>query len=447
LTFTDFVRLIRRGLWLIVLLTILGTATGALASRLQPTMYETSATLLVTAVPQASAADGQGANLLAQSRAQLLSQLALSDSVLSRAAETLDSRATLDELRSRVTASSVESSNFTTISASAPTAQLAVQTVEAVVSATQDVGESLDTATRAGTALPSIRITEVTPAPVPARAYSPQPRNATIAGAAVGLALALIILSLREVLSQRVRGANDIRALDLGFPVAVIQRSAAIRGRRQGSATIESYRYLRSTLLHALGRRGVVAITSVSSRSSAADLGTELGRAIFEVGFSVLVIDARLTGNRVRVRTKDSRPEPAGTRRSVRDAAKETQLVRSESDVTVVRFEDLSPDAAALVEQRGQQALADTAFTGELRERSRGFDYAVLLLPSMADCAEAAVAAAGADAAVLQIDASTTKRGEVLLAHQRLRASGVKEIVGAVVGAARMDVLPSTPGL
>lgn len=444
----DFVQLVRRGLWVIALLTILGTMSGVLYSWLQPTVFQTSATLLVTAMPQQSVANGQSANLLAQSRAQLLTQLATSDSVLTRAASSMGSQTTLDDLRTAVTATTVENTNFTTIAASAATAKLAAVTVEAVVRATQDVGESLDTVTTSGTASPGILITEVTPAEVPQRAFSPQPRNATLAGTAVGIALSLIVLSVREVLSQRVRGANDLRALGLGFPVVVIQRATALAGWRKGSSAVETYRYLRSNLLHTLGRRGVVAVTSISARSSDQDLGMELARAISEVGSSVIVIDARLARSGPRVQASQRPRVRAERDRSTLDSGGTTRagVQNVGADITLVRFEDLSSETAALVERRGQQALADLAFTKELRNVAGTFDYIVVLLPPMAECAESAVAAASTDAAVLQIDASVTRRGEVLLAHQQLRASGVLEIVGAVVGAARMDILPSAPG-
>ncbi len=456
MTFADFLRLLRRGLWLVLALAIGGALLGYLLARIQPTLFQASATILVTATPSASAADGQSGNLLAQSRAQLLVGLVSTDSVLERAQSSLGSEYSVEGLRTSVTATAVESTNFTTISASASTPQRAVAVVEAVVDAATTVGETLDTGTATGTgtgtgrtgATQNIRITEVTPATPPDRAFSPQPRNFVAAGGAIGLALAVLLLLIRDISSKRIRGADDVNELDLGLPVAVIERSSPLSLRRQRAAAQESYRYLRSNLLRALGPRGMVAITSVTPQSSVSELGSELARAINEVGFAVLVVDARITPGSRQGRIGGAgdagsskalvAPQPVdGPRR--RGAQKET-----EARLSSIRLEDFSPEAHALVKRRGWQALADGPLMAQLRSASEEFEYIVLLLPSLADSAEAAVSAASTDAAVLQIDASVTKQGEVLLALERLRGSGVREIVGAVVGAAPMDVLPSS---
>ncbi|MGT2425248.1 Wzz/FepE/Etk N-terminal domain-containing protein [Amnibacterium kyonggiense] len=450
MTFLEFVRLLRRGLVLVILVTVLGALGGLVLARLQPPSYQASATLLVTAIPQDSAANGQAANLFAQSRAQLLSSLITTDAVLSRARSTLGSRASLDDLRQSVSASSVENTNFTVLSASAPSADQAVEIVAAVANAAQSVGGALDSVAGRNGSTQDIRITQVTPPDRPSRAFSPQPRNYVAAGGALGLAAAILLLLIRDVASRRIRGADDVNELGLGFPVAVIEHSSPLSLRRQRKASIESYRYLRSTLIRALGSRGLIAVTSVSPSSSVSSLGFELAHAIQEVGLSVLVVDARLDlqhrDNPKRRGAGADEQVPPGVRAragshdipTTGDASARTERL------STVRFEEFSPETGALVAERGWQALADSSLTEQLRSASNGFDHVVLLLPSLADSAESAVSAANTDAVVLQMDASVTKQGEVLLATERLRASGVKEIVGAVVGAAPMDVLPSS---
>ena len=424
----DYVRIVRRGAWLLVALVVVGAAAGfAFAATATPT-YFTRATVMVSATGDTTPGGLSQASSFAVQRTPTYAGLAQTSVVLEKAVAQLGDGTTLTQLAEAVNVSARADSALIDVDAEAPSAAAAANRANAVAAALQEEAPSLDAP--GGGAEGAVVLSTVQAAQVPLRADSPRPRNDVISGAVVGLALGVLVLALRHALDDRIRSAADVPRSRSLRVLSVLPRG---RRGRQDEERSEALRRLRSVLAAASpggAARGSVVVVSAVSSSSAKDAdeaAVGLAQALVETGASVLVVDltapSRPLGVRGSRRTAaGSAPTPPRT-----DLA---SLAGEGSDIAWLVPEALGTTPAQLVGTEGGRAVLD--------EQTGGYEHRVLLCPPALERSEASVVGARATATLLVADAGRTTRSELQRAAGGLTAAGVPT-VGVVLVGARLD--------
>lgn len=410
----DYVRLARRGAWLLVALIMLGAAGGLGVAALTTPTYFSRATVVVSASGDSSPGDLAQVSSFGVQRAPTYAGLAASSTVLERAASALGGGLTAQRLAEAVNVTVRTDTALIDIDADASTGQDAAARANAVADALQQVAPSVD-----GSA---VVITPTQVAQVPEVADSPRPRNDVLSGAVVGLALGVIALALWQALDDKIRAAADVPRSRSLRVVSVLPYG---RRGRQDEERSEGLRRLRAVLTAGPGGdRSVVAVAGVSSSSEkdAEEVAVGLAQALSETGASVLVIDL----------TAPSRP--LGARgdavAGARPGGQLPVMAGEVDDVSWLVPENLGTTPAALVGTADGRAALDQ-LTG-------GYDHRVLLCPPALERSEISVVAARATATLLVADAGRTSRSGLQRAAGSLTAAGTPT-VGVVLVGARTD--------
>ncbi|PKW27090.1 polysaccharide biosynthesis tyrosine autokinase [Phycicoccus duodecadis] len=301
MTLLDFVRLSRTHLLSLVLLTLLGGAAAfGLTTRL-PQVYQADASGYVR-VTAAGSSTGEGiaANALSGSKADSYLPLVTSRAVAQRAIEATGVKASPASVASRVTASVAPDSVILKVTATAPSPEEARVLADAVIKATAEEANRIETA-GSGRGAASVTIVPIESA-LPGTKIAPDPRRNTLVGLVGGLFLAYALIFVRRQLDTRVRSAEDVEketgASVLGVvPVTPELRAARGRGRLDAlGASAESFRQIR-TNLRFVGvddpPRSIV-VTSANAGEGKSTVSATLARVLGQSGQSVVIVDADL---------------------------------------------------------------------------------------------------------------------------------------------------------
>lgn len=421
----DYVRIARRGAWLLVALVVVGAAAGfAFAATATPT-YFTRATVLVSATGDTTPGGLAQASSFAVQRTPTYAGLAQTSVVLERAVAQLGDGTTLTQLAEAVNVTARPDSALIDVDAEAPSAAAAANRANAVAAALQDEAPALDAPS--GSAVGAVVLSTVQAAQVPLVADSPRPRNDVISGAVVGLALGVLLLALRHALDDRIRSAADVPRSRSLRVLSVLPRG---RRGRQDEERSEALRRLRSVLgAGSSGSGSVVVVSAVSSASAkdADEAAVGLAQALSETGSSVLVVDLTAPSRPLGVRGSRRTPGTSAPTPPRTDLA---SLAGEASDIAWLVPEALGTTPAQLVGTESGRAVLD--------EQTGGYEHRVLLCPPALERSEASVVGARATATLLVADAGRTTRSELQRAAGGLTAAGVPT-VGVVLVGARLD--------
>jgi polysaccharide biosynthesis transport protein len=406
----DYVRLLRRGAWLLAAMVMLGAAGGLGVAALTEPTYFSRATVVVSAGGDSTPGDLAQVSSFGVQRAPTYAGVAGSSTVLDPAAAALGGGLTAQDLAEAVNVTVRTDTALIDIDAEAPTGEDAAARANAVATALARVAPSVDGS--------SVVITPTQVAQVPEVADSPRPRNDLIAGAVVGLALGVIALAFWQALDDKIRAAADVPRSRSLRVVSVLPYG---RRGKQDEVRSEGLRRLRAVLTAGPGGdRSVVAVASVSSSSEkdAEEVAVGLAQALSETGASVLVIDL----------TAPSRPLGARGEGSIagRPSGQLPVLAGEVDDVSWLVPENLGTTPAALVGTADGRAALDQ-LTG-------GYDHRVLLCPPALDRSEISVVAGRATATLLVADAGRTSRSGLQRAAGSLTSAGVATVSVVLVG-------------
>jgi Mrp family chromosome partitioning ATPase len=145
----------------------------------------------------------------------------------------------------------------------------------------------------------------VTPAQTPTTPASPHPIRDALIGIFVGLALAVLLVVLRDRLDHHIRAIEEVEAI-YGAPVLGVvpfgkgwrrpQRSMTLANFSGPGRLADAYRTIRTnlTLLHPNGADKAVVVTSATSEEGKTTVAANLAHALSVTGRRVLVVSADL---------------------------------------------------------------------------------------------------------------------------------------------------------
>lgn len=273
--------------YLIVVGALLGVLAAVALGAALPRSYEASATLFLQVdSPESSLLER---SQFAQARVKSYPDLVTSPQVLEATIDDLSLGITPQQLATRLSAANPRDTVLLTITASAPSAELAASTANAVAGHLADLVDDLES---------DVRLRLTLPAAVPTSAASPQTIILLGLGLLGGLAVGAIAVAAFAQLDPRVRGVGEVRSLT-GLPVVGQLPPGLARTLRRGDSTPAVDEALRSTvvnqrLLAGEQRRRVVALVPAGpgAHDDARDAVAGLARTIRSSGRSVLVLAA-----------------------------------------------------------------------------------------------------------------------------------------------------------
>lgn len=444
MTLHDYVRVLRRGWWIVALATLLGLgATAAFTFTTPPTYYAT-ATIYVAISGNETPGDLQQGNVFAVQRVSTYADLALTSTVLDRAVDSLGSGSE-SELRSALTSIARPDKALIDITARGDDPGLAANQANAAATALTTEASLLD----APSSTSPVRLTVVQAAQTPENADAPRPRNNLLIGLVVGLAVGVALVVVVDAFSGRIRTISDLpRSSDLATRTSIptgegrrSQRSAA------ADARVESFRNLRANLQFGSHAGTTIAVLGVTSASDARTVAQQLGSAWAEIGSVVVVVDVdfrtvRQSRGRGRGRDEQVTPQPGLA-----------DVLRGEAELDAVVHQAegnrLHEIGAGSVEASSAQKLSTSAMADVLHRLAARFDRVLLVCPPLVERSEAAVAAALAGNALVVVESGATTKTEFATGTELL--AGVRvPTVSVVIDHVRDEDLrrqTSPPGL
>lgn len=343
-TLRDYLRVLRNARTAIIAVTLLGAAIAAGLSLSQETEYVATASVTFQEENRSNAEAGLAA-VQTQTAAQLAAEGAatlLSNDVLRRARERLESRRTIAELRAMLATSVDAASTLVAVQATASEPQfaaaLANEVARSAVTIRQDTdraryertaesverqyerlrgeGESDDDRTDLARGslldrIATLRTLSVNATParvaeaasVPSSPASPQPIRSTVFGGLIGLMLGIGLAFVRDTLDRRLRDSSEIQET-LDLPVVGSVRvealgNAAYVANGRGPMTdqdVESFRILRTNIEFLDVDRPIksVLVTSPLPQEGKSTVAASLAAANAAAGKRTLLVECDL---------------------------------------------------------------------------------------------------------------------------------------------------------
>ncbi|MEO8908073.1 MAG: polysaccharide biosynthesis tyrosine autokinase [Microbacteriaceae bacterium] len=297
----DYIRVLRKGWILILLLTLVGVAAAAGYSIIKTPEYQATSKVFVSTQGGATVQDLQSGNTFTQQRVQTYADLVATPVVLLPVAAALKLNMTSDDLAKLVTATSPLNTTLIEITATSTSATQAADIANAAGSSLTTVVQGLETPATPDATSP-VKLTRVQAATVPQKPSSPNvPLNLAL-GLLVGLALGVGVAVLRETLDNRIRNEHDVELISdvpivggIAFDPKAASRPLIVQADPR-SPRAESFRTLRTNLqfLNMEGASRSFVITSSVSAEGKSTTAANLAIALADAGSRVLVVDADL---------------------------------------------------------------------------------------------------------------------------------------------------------
>ncbi|WOP20099.1 polysaccharide biosynthesis tyrosine autokinase [Raineyella sp. LH-20] len=293
MTLLDVIRLTRAHAKMLLVAMLAGLVLAAGYTALQPTLYTSSSTGVVTAGGAGTITEAQSSSGLAASRASTYAALAGSQGVRDRIAKDLGT--------DRLGTYSASTSNIPSVmrfTATASSPQSARDQANALAKATADEAVAFEKI--GGRADPIVRIVPMTDANLPGAPSSPDwPRN-LLAGVIAGLVIGFLVMFLRQTTDARVRTTADVEQLTGASAMTVIPTTSDLAKHHGGpsrhSPAAEALRQLRTNLRFVdvdHPPRSIV-VTSAQPGEGKSTIAGNLGRLLADSGTPTIVIDADL---------------------------------------------------------------------------------------------------------------------------------------------------------
>ncbi len=425
MTLQDYLRVLRRGWWVILALTVLGALAGLAITLTTTPVWSAQATVHVAVSGDETPTDLQTGSSFATQRAFTYADLAETRTVLEPAAATLDDGTSADDLRTAVGATAREGTSLIDVGVTGSSPEAAVARADAVADALATQAPLLD----APAATSPVGVTLVQPAETPDSPDAPLPRNNLLIGIAVGLVLGVAVVVVADALSTRIRSSADLPSA----PGLVTLTSMPAPEKRSRHATrtdarLESFRQLRANLLFGSDVRGAIAVTGVTAASDAQGVARQLAAAFAEIGSDVVVVDVdlRTEDGRRPVRRSEAGPSAPGVADVLGGAARVDDVVRLVPGGQVYEVPVGRVDAASA------QRMSTPVMRDLLDVLTARFDHVVLACPPLVERSESAVAAKLAGNALVVVESGATRRADFLLALELLAGVRVTSVSVAI---------------
>ncbi len=428
---------LRRWWVLIVVGAILGAALGyGLSKLVKPTYTATSQVYVSLAQGNSAGELANGANYN-QQQMPSYAELATAPVVLDPVISALNLSTTSAQLAKAVSVSIPQGTTILQISVTDPSpkasADIANKVAESVSQAIVDVSP------RTTTGIKNVTIRTIAPADVPLSQSAPKVPLNTALGLLVGLLLVLATVLLRARFDNRIRRRADLVALgDVPNLASVALADRSKNGAplvlvdAPSSLAAESYRQLRSDLQYvAVDRRpAVVVVTSALPQEGKTTVACNLALALAEAGERVLLVDGDL--RRPSVATYFDLEGAAGLSTILSGRATLDEVVHPWGDTSLCILPSgvVPPNPGELLTAPRMEAL--------ISEGASRYDVLLIDSPPALAIADASILGSMSAGVLVVVDATRTRRPQVLGAIQGLESAGVK-ILGTVLNKARQD--------
>jgi capsular exopolysaccharide synthesis family protein len=435
----DYLRILRRFWWVILLATALGAAGGWAISLTTAPQYASSAQLFVTANGGTAVGDAYQNSLFSQQRTVSYAGLATSEQVATRAIEELQAPLSADQLRSKITATPVPGTAFLAVTAVDQDPAAAQRYANAVADQLVQVASELETSRQGGP--PAARAVVVDEAGYPTEAGGFSLLTVIAMGAAAGFVLGTIIAGLAGVLDTRMGRRERVEEVTGSLVLAALpddrrRRADGVIDLATPGAAAERLRALRTNLQLATtadGRRPrIIAVTSPVHADGRSTTAVDLAAVFAENGRSVVLVDGDLINPSLAQRLPLS--DDDRTRAAERGLA---TVLDGEHTIAEALIEQVGPHRSAFLpagpvrSPRGQLWASDAA-AGALEALRRDFDYVIIDTPPLTVCTDGALAAAHGDGAIVLARIGHTKTSALRQALGALLTANVS-VIGAVV--------------
>lgn len=461
----DALRVIRRRLWVVALVTIAFVGAAVAFSLLQTPQYESSVKILIGQQQNAGnasnfAGDVQGLQQITQTLVEAVDSRPLAESVI----EQRDLQVTPQEfLEEDLTVEQIPDTQFVQVSYRNPNPEEARR----VANTTGEVfSEQIsDVSPDAG----GITATVWEPAAVPDEPVSPNPvRNGSLA-LALGLTVGLGLAFLLEYFDERWDSPEEVEQVS-GVPTFGIipEFKASKRAKKKGkkpsepddesdggqpdqkkdgdlterpvtlleptSVAAEGYRTLRTNLFYGLvdNPPKTIVLTSPNPREGKSTTCANLGVVLAQAGKKTLIVDCDL-----RRPTMHKVFQLRNVWGLVNLLARECEMQMALQQV----IPDLSVISAGPMPRNPAELLSSKNFASFLDQAREEFDYVLIDSTPVQPVADSAILASQGDGVLLVLDAQNTRKGAVRQSKRAL------EVVGAsIIGTVMNDFKASKSG-
>ncbi|WP_434739969.1 polysaccharide biosynthesis tyrosine autokinase [Micromonospora sp. SH-82] len=430
----DYLRAVRRHWWiaLVTVMVSLGLTT-VVTLRAQP-RYAATVTFFVTTPNQGVSEAYQGGIFMQQrvkSYVDLLQSDRLAQSVVAKSQLGL----TVDEVRSRITASTVRDTVLLQGTIVDTDATRALKLTEAVAARFVELVKAVETPPEGRT--PPIKVEVIGGPRVGSTPVYPEPVRNFALGTLIGLIAGLGLVVLRTKLDTRLRDAISLQRVT-GSPLlgeipfdTTARHAPLIVGDAATTPRAEAIRKLRTNLrfvdVHEPAR--VIAVTSALQGEGKTTISCNLAIALAEAGWRVALVDADL--RRPKVAEYLNMESTVGLTDVLLGDVQVGDVVQRWGDKSLLVLPSGStpPNPSELL---GSKAMADLLVM--LRESA---DIVVIDTAPLGSVTDGVVVAVQADGALLISQHGRTDRGQVSAAAQALQSVSVR-LLGCVLNMAKL---------
>jgi polysaccharide biosynthesis transport protein len=299
--FSDYIRVLRRS-WVLLLVTALvGTVVAGVVAIRQTPLYTSDTTVVLTLNSAGSINDALTGQSYIQSVVTTYADIASQPLVLTPVRRSLGLTDTLtnDQLAKELSITASNTSQLIGIAVEDASKERAARIANAVAA---QLAKSVDEISPAKAGAAPVKLSVSSPAEVPTTASTPNIPLMLGIGFAGGLALALIVAILRNVLDTRIRRPEDAQAVTdrpvlggIAHSNAVKKNPLVMRSEPTGRLA-EEFRTLRTNLqfLDIDRASRTMVISSSTEGEGKTTTAVNLSLAIADAGSDVLIIDADL---------------------------------------------------------------------------------------------------------------------------------------------------------
>lgn len=416
--------------------SMVGMALAALVASEAPSLYETTATVMVASVTRPDSSAAAGANPLtetndAQQRVLTLGELATSNVVLERVIVTAGLPDTPTSLRERVSAQAIPQTVLVEITAQDPDRTRARDIANTMALELDGYVQELNDQTPGSAAMTSARL--VDPALLPTEPASPRPAIMLALGLVGGFAGGLILTAAMVRGDHLIRTERGVQRVT-GLPgLGVVPR---VRGWRltpldvaTEPATVEAFKNIRNNVLQRVpADKSVLAIVSTESSQGKTALSLGLAQALASEGRSVLMVDGDLRNHHLST-VLQLEETASWVAPSARLSEPHHNIVKGAFDSVDVLFFATEPGDLRIQPGHGPGVGSFASVVDQVRQ-----DYDVVLVDTadLEGTVDSAMWVKHADAAILVVPHGRSEPRELTLALDAIHQVG-GDVLGTVL--------------
>lgn len=446
----DYLRIFRRFWWLVVVLTIVGTAIAYIVTLFLTPGYQSTARLFVATQNGTSVTEAYQNNLFSQDRVNSYASLATSEQVAARAVDQLKAPISPEDLRANISAAPEGKTVVLDVSVTDPNPAQAQTYANAVADQLVGLVSELETSRRGGS--PAAGVVVVDEANYPTDQTGLGFWYILLIGAGSGLGVGLIAAVLWGIIDKRLRGTDAVEAtmgtnLMGALPQDAERASAEVVDLDGNGLYAERVRELRTNLRFAGSAPGAtpartIAVTSPGSGEGRTTTAIDLAAVLAESGRSVVLVEGDLRNPVLADRlTLDPKSRMAAAERGLSTVlAGENALPQALISNVAVGAHSIALLPAGPKPPRPGELWANDRASAVLADLTRGFDYVVIDTPPLGVYADGANVGALCDGALLLSRVGRTTSAALRKAVQTLQAANVR-LLGPVATFDRVGMI------